>query len=108
VQSNGGEPFAGQPLPPRQELAALMDRFHSHTRHCRSCSTALRRLQALRPWLWGSLWLSAVLVGLGQFGLLSWLGLGLGLLTGLVTRQCQRWEQGLRAGDGHAPRNDGR
>lgn len=107
VQSNGGDPFAGQPLPPRQALAPLMDRLHSHTRHCRSCSTALRRLQALRPWLWGSLWLSAVLVGLGQFGLLSWIGLVLGFVTGLVFRQCQRWEQGLRAGDGLAPRNDG-
>ena len=54
VQRRGA--LGGSAASPRQELAPLMDRFHSHTRHCRSCSTALRRLQALRPWLWGSLW----------------------------------------------------
>ena len=107
VQTHGGEPFAGQPLPPRQELEPLMDRYQSHTRDCQSCSGALGRLRIARPWLWGSLWLAAVLVGLGQFGPLSWLGVTLAVATGLAYRQCQRWERGLLAGDGQAPRNDG-
>ena len=32
VQRNGGEVFSGQPLPPRQDQEALMDRYHSHTK----------------------------------------------------------------------------
>jgi phenylpropionate dioxygenase-like ring-hydroxylating dioxygenase large terminal subunit len=41
VNHQGGGPFAGRPLPPRQDVEALMDRYHSHTKHCRSCSGAL-------------------------------------------------------------------
>ena len=108
IRDHGGEPFAGTPLPPRQNLEALMDRYQSHTRHCRSCSTALQRLRALRPWLWAGLWVSAVLVGVGQFGLLSGVGLLLGLVCGLALRQVGRWQRGLIAGNGKAPRNDGR
>ena len=105
VKSHGGDPFAGQPLPPRQDLEALMDRYHSHTKHCRSCSVALRRIKALRPWLWGALWVSAVLVGAGQLSWLFWLGIGVAVLSGLSLRQSSRWQQGLLAGDGQAPRN---
>jgi phenylpropionate dioxygenase-like ring-hydroxylating dioxygenase large terminal subunit len=105
VQATGGEPFAGSPLPPRQQLEGLMDRYHSHTRHCRSCSTALARIEALRPWLWGGLWLAAVLIGLGQLGWLSWLGLALAAAAGLALQRCETWRRGLRSGDGQAPRN---
>jgi len=65
-------------------------------------------LRALRPWLWAGLWASAVLVGVGQFGLLSGVGLLLGLVCGLGLRQVGRWQRGLIAGNGQAPRNDGR
>jgi phenylpropionate dioxygenase-like ring-hydroxylating dioxygenase large terminal subunit len=105
VQRQGGGPFPGRALPPRQGLEALMDRERSHTRHCRSCSGALQRLRALRPWLIAMLWLSAALVGLGQWGWISAVGLGLALASGLALRQLGRWEQGLLAGDGQAPRN---
>lgn len=107
VNSQGGEPFAGQPLPPRLGLEALMDRYQSHTRHCRSCNAALRRLRAARPWCWGGFWLAGVLVGLGQWGPLSWIGIALGLVSAVLLRQCRRWEGGLIAGTGHPPRNDG-
>ncbi len=105
VQSNGGEPFAGQPLPPRQNLEALMDRYHSHTLHCRSCSVALRRIRLLRPWLWAAIWLSAVLVGVSPLSWLFGVGVGLAAFSGLSLLQTSRWEQGLLAGDGQAPRN---
>ena len=105
VQGNGGEPLAGTPLPARQSRAALMDRYDSHTCHCRSCSGALRWIRRIRPLAWGVLWVSACLVGLGQAGGLSIAGLLLGTLAGLVVRQSNRWEQGLMAGDGIAPRN---
>ena len=52
LNANGGEPFAGQPLPARQTTTKLMDRYHSHTINCRSCSIALTRIRAARPWAW--------------------------------------------------------
>ena len=107
VNGHAGEPFAGQSLPPRQSTDSLMDRLHSHTQHCRSCSVALRRLRRLRPFLWAVLWLSSVLVALGQWGGLTWFGLALACCSGLMLRQCRGWEQGLIAGNGLAPRNDG-
>ena len=105
VNLQGGGPFAGRPLPPRQDVEVLMDRYHSHTKHCRSCSGALRRIRSLRPWLWGSLWLSAVLIGAAQLSWLFWLGIGLAALSGLSLRQTSRWQRGLLVGDGQAPRN---
>ena len=105
VNRQGGGPFAGRPLPPRQDVEVLMDRYHSHTKHCRSCSGALRRIRSLRPWLWGSLWLSAVLIGAAQLSWLFWLGIGLAALSGLSLRQTSRWQRGLLVGDCQAPRN---
>ena len=102
LNGHGGGPFSGQPLPPRLDTAALMDRYRSHTVNCHSCSTALRRIQALRPWLWGALWGSAALVGISQF---SWLGVLTALISAVLLRQTARWQQGLLAGDGQAPRN---
>ena len=107
VNAHGGEPFAGQALPERQGVERLMDRYHSHTVHCRSCSTALIWVRRLQPWCWGLLWISAVLVGLGQLGWLSVLGLVLALGALAMARRLKRWERGLTLGDGHAPRNHG-
>lgn len=42
------EPFPGQTLPPSLPKEALLDRYHSHTKKCASCSTALINLQRLR------------------------------------------------------------
>ncbi len=42
------DPFSGQNLPPEWSTEALMDRYHSHTQHCSSCSAALRRIQQVR------------------------------------------------------------
>ena len=105
LNGNGGGPFIGQPLPPRLETAALMDRYHSHTVNCRSCSTALRRIRALRPWLWGVLWGSAALIGISPF---SWIYVLMALISAVLLRQTARWQQGLLAGDGLAPRNSSR
>ena len=105
LNANGGEPFAGQPLPPRQTTTALMDRYDSHTIHCRSCSTALTRIRAARPWAWTLLWGSAVLVGIQQGSAWSSAGLGAAALSALALRQLNRWEQGLTVGNGQAPRN---
>jgi phenylpropionate dioxygenase-like ring-hydroxylating dioxygenase large terminal subunit len=42
--------FPGMLLPPAQSKQQLLDRYHSHTINCRSCSTALKNLQKIR---WG-------------------------------------------------------
>ena len=108
VNRYGGEPFPGQSLPPRLSRAALMDRLEAHTLHCRSCGTALRRLQrgerigellvlagvAAAAWLGGSHGGPAALAAL----LLTAAALGLRL-------QCGRWIQQLQKGSGQPPRN---
>ena len=105
LNNNGGEPFAGKDLPERQRTADLMDRYYSHTQSCRSCSTALRRIRAARPWAWVVLWGAAALVGIGQGGVWSAIGVVIAALAGLTLRQVSRWEKGLIRGDGAAPRN---
>ncbi len=48
VKNYNAEPCAAASLPPRQSMTALMERYHSHTEHCASCSTALANLKQLR------------------------------------------------------------
>jgi phenylpropionate dioxygenase-like ring-hydroxylating dioxygenase large terminal subunit len=78
--------FPGVPLPPAQSKQQLLDRYHSHTINCQSCSGALNNLQKLRwvfgstafgGWVWGSTltmsnsdwWpIAAVIAGLSLLG----------------------------------------
>ena len=79
VNTHGGEPFAGQALPARQGMESLMDRYHSHTVHCRSCSTALiwvRRLQLVL----GTAMDQCCVGRFGSVGLAQLLGVGIGLV----------------------------
>ncbi|MEM8504325.1 MAG: Rieske 2Fe-2S domain-containing protein [Cyanobacteria bacterium P01_D01_bin.1] len=48
VKDFAADPFPGQPLPPEWSTEALMDRYHSHTKHCSSCRAALQRIQQIR------------------------------------------------------------
>mgnify|MGYP006267775581 FL=1 len=105
VNRYGGEPFPDQPLPPRLEQRALMERHDAHTRHCRSCSGATRRLRQLRPTLIASAALALVLT--------SWWGPGWAGAAALVWAaasavgllQINRWLQQLHQGRGEPPRN---
>ena len=100
-----GEPFLGQRLPPRLSRDQLMDRYEAHTRHCRSCSGALRQLQRLNQ-------IGLVLAGLG-LALTAWMGASPAGAVGLLVAAaalglrwpCSRWITGLRRGTGLAPRN---
>jgi phenylpropionate dioxygenase-like ring-hydroxylating dioxygenase large terminal subunit len=108
VDDHGGEPFPGKPLPQRLDRDRLMDRDHAHTRHCRACSTAQRRLRAGRPWL--QLAIAAALLALALFwGQGAWLlrsALGVAAFAAwLALRQCDRWQQALSRGAGAPPRN---
>jgi phenylpropionate dioxygenase-like ring-hydroxylating dioxygenase large terminal subunit len=117
VTDHGGVPFPGQPLPPRADLPALMDRYGAHTRHCRSCRTAHDRIQRWRPRL-QALAVALPLVVLLALALASgsrasgslaiWplaLALGLELLLLAAASQLGRWQQGLERGSGQPPRN---
>jgi phenylpropionate dioxygenase-like ring-hydroxylating dioxygenase large terminal subunit len=105
VRTVAGPPFPAATLPPRQGDAQLMDRYASHTRHCRACSGALRGVRRWRPVLLVALavelllaaWLPGLAVRIALVLLLA--------LTALALRQFNRWEQLLQRGDGHPPRN---
>ncbi len=112
IVGHGGEPFPGQPLPPRQGLVPLMDRWEAHSRHCRSCSAAHGRIRRWRPWLQGLVVLLPLLLlaavwlgGLQPTALLLASGLGAALLLLALERQLGRWQRGLERGSGEPPRN---
>jgi phenylpropionate dioxygenase-like ring-hydroxylating dioxygenase large terminal subunit len=105
VMDHGGVPFPDQPLPPRLEPVTLLERYHSHTKHCRACSGALAAIRRFRPWLAVVPWLALLAVAWRPtLGVLA-LAFPLALAAWLGGRQLQRWEQLLLQGDGQAPRN---
>ncbi|MEM7773081.1 MAG: Rieske 2Fe-2S domain-containing protein [Cyanobacteria bacterium P01_A01_bin.37] len=89
------DPFPGQKLPAEWSKPELLDRYHSHTKHCSSCRSALAKIQKLRQelliisaviWsglplsvaLWGtpSLTTGALLTGIPLVASSLWLWLG--------------------------------
>jgi len=100
-----GLPFPGQPLPPRLRNEPLLERWQAHTRHCKACSGALRRIRQLRPVM-----LVAIATALLAAASTTLLPLKLTLVAlliaaGIVLRQLNRWENQLMQGDGQPPRN---
>ncbi|MBE9205001.1 Rieske 2Fe-2S domain-containing protein [Nostoc sp. LEGE 06077] len=70
VKQYCAESFPGKTLPPPLPKEALLDRYHSHTKHCSSCRTALKNLQRLRlgvviatALIWSLLSLSVLIPG---------------------------------------------
>jgi hypothetical protein len=105
VNRHGGEPFPGQPLPPRLDRRALMDRLKSHTDHCRACSGALTAIGRWRPLVaalpWGGLLLIALVPS--PWGVAA--GVTLAALALLLGQRLKAWDRDLREGEGHPPRN---
>ena len=105
VERVGGGPFAQVPLPERLGVQPLLERFESHTRHCRSCSTVDRRLALLRP--------GAVAAAILALLAAAWFGptpagaasLALALVAGGAWLQAVRWRHALRFGSPLPPRN---
>ena len=106
VRELAGGPFvADASLPGRQTNTALLERWQAHTRHCRSCSGALRRIRQGRPVLLVVLAIELLLAA-SPLGLpLKLTLLVLLIASGLLLRQLNRWERLLLQGDGHPPRN---
>ncbi len=42
------DPFPNQPLPPALSKEQLLERYHSHTKNCTSCTKALKNIQKLK------------------------------------------------------------
>jgi Flp pilus assembly protein TadB len=105
VVVHAGEPFPGVPLPPRLGDGPLLERWKSHSQHCRSCRGADRRLGWLEPLGWGLAVLAVITT--------AWWGPSVGgvLLSALavggaaVAVQSRRWRQALRVGRRLPPRN---
>jgi phenylpropionate dioxygenase-like ring-hydroxylating dioxygenase large terminal subunit len=105
VSRHGGDPFPGVSLAPRKSLPALMEREHSHTRHCAACSGALARIRRWRPLVAIVPWLALLLVAWWPTPAMLLSVLLLAAATAWLWRRLGRWEQLLLAGDGQAPRN---
>jgi len=105
VGRSGGGPFGATPLPERLGETPLLERYDSHTRHCRSCRTADRRLAQLQP-----VAAALVLIGLAAA---AWWGacapgakaLVLAALAAGAWLQAGRWRRQLRLGQPVPPRN---
>jgi phenylpropionate dioxygenase-like ring-hydroxylating dioxygenase large terminal subunit len=48
VNEFDADPFPGETLSPPLTTEALLDRYHSHTKNCRSCRSALNRIKQIR------------------------------------------------------------
>lgn len=59
VNQYNADPFPEQTLPPPLSKDALLDRYHSHTVKCASCSGALTRMRQIR-------------MGVGVMGAIAW------------------------------------
>jgi len=100
-----GLPFPGQPLPPRLRNEPLLERWQAHTRHCKACSGALRRIRRLRPLLLVAIAVALLAAASTALLALKLVLVGLLIAGGVVLRQLNRWEHQLMQGDGQPPRN---
>jgi phenylpropionate dioxygenase-like ring-hydroxylating dioxygenase large terminal subunit len=62
------DPFPGKTLPPSQTRDQLLDRYHSHTVNCASCSGALKNIKRLRQVAVGVALLAWIITPLLAFG----------------------------------------
>ena len=105
VNHHDGDPFPGQPLPPRLDQTALMDRWHSHGEHCAACRGARRGLRRWRPLLQAIPWLALLAIAWWQTPQALVVALLLAGAALLLAQRFDRWERLLLAGDGSPPRN---
>jgi phenylpropionate dioxygenase-like ring-hydroxylating dioxygenase large terminal subunit len=105
VLEHGGVPFPGQPLPPRLGDGALLDRWQSHSRHCRSCRGADLQLRRIHGLTGGLAALALVMLAWSgaTVAALPWL-LTLVVLLGLRWK-VGLWRRALRVGERLPARN---
>ncbi|NJM65694.1 MAG: Rieske 2Fe-2S domain-containing protein [Acaryochloris sp. RU_4_1] len=69
LQRYNADPFPDQQLPPELGREQVIERYHSHTVHCASCRTALRRIKRMRQGMVMGMFLAWMTA---QFYLLGW------------------------------------
>jgi hypothetical protein len=82
-----------------------LDRYHSHTEHCRACSGALAAIRRWKTPLAQLPWLGLLLLILLPRPLGIAIGLAVAALGIALGSQLRRWERQLLQGDGRPPRN---
>ena len=110
VNQFAADPFPGAALPPVLPREQLLDRYHSHTKHCKSCRGALAGIRRLR---WGLAiaailsWFAVPLLALqfGQDVRNVLVPTGLGLLSCAGWAWLGTWERKFYEGRSIPPRN---
>lgn len=106
IDRYAGLPFGDQPLPPSLSDTQLLERYHSHTVHCRSCRAAWQRCrqgQTLAIAIAALSWTLAPIAAATQILptiaviLIAGLGFSAAAIALLLQRLQHRFEQGPRA-----------
>jgi phenylpropionate dioxygenase-like ring-hydroxylating dioxygenase large terminal subunit len=110
VNQYDADPFPGEPLTPPLSTEQLLDRYHSHTKHCASCRNALAKVQQLKTLVpivavivWATLPLLAVT--LGSSLLFATVGAIVPLILGAVWLALGKLERQFYEGRAIPPRN---
>lgn len=103
------DPFYGQKLPPAMPPEMLLDRYHSHTSKCASCSAALKNIKRLKLGiiLLGAIaWASTSLFALLNFStVIGILSIATTLISGASWYGLHQLERRFYEGRAIAPRN---
>ena len=105
VVEHAGPPFPEGQLPAREDRPQLMERYQSHTEHCRACSGALGTIRRVRPWLAVVPWLALLATVLSPTVWVVVAAASLALVAWQCGQMLKRWERLLLQGQGHPPRN---
>jgi len=105
VGRGGGQPFDAEALPGRLGEGPLLERYDSHTRHCRSCRGADRRLKQLQPLLAGLVLVALAAAAWWGASLSAAIALLLAAAAAALYWQTGRWRAQLRSGQPVPPRN---
>lgn len=110
VKSYHGDPFPEQDFPPALEKKQLLNRYHSHTKNCASCSQALKVLKNIKAIVitliflsWGTTPLLSIFVTLPGPGIA--VAFAILLISILAWWQLDRLEQKFYQGGETPPRN---
>ena len=105
------DPFPNHHLPPALSKEQLLDRYHSHTKNCRSCSQALNTIKkikviaiALAILLWATIPLITLLIDISPTKIIISLSATL-LVSSLTWWQLHKLEQKFYQGRETPPRN---
>jgi phenylpropionate dioxygenase-like ring-hydroxylating dioxygenase large terminal subunit len=105
------DPFLGQTLKPALATEKLLDRYHSHTEHCHSCSTAHQNLKTIKQAIvivaliaWISTTIFALIGGENTL-IFAFISIGIVVVGSIGWWGCDRLQMRLERGDRIPARN---